>query len=120
MNTCPLVILYNTLRAEKMQIVHILKNKVSILSLHESNMSYSRVYASKTCDQKSKYSSVNKSLYDWYILACSKNVYPMGPQLIENVKQITSSLGKQNLWGQVATKMEEVLRKRISNQWGIR
>ena len=83
----------------KTQIAHILKNKESILSLYESNMSCSRVYASKTCDRKSEYSAVNKSLYDWYVLACSKNIYPMGPQLIEKAKQIASFLGKQKFVG---------------------
>ena len=62
----------------KKQIAYILKNKESILSLYESNMSCSRVYASKTCGRKSEYSDVNKSLYDWYVLACSKNIFPSG------------------------------------------
>ena len=86
-------------QCRKTQIAYILKNKESILSLYESNMSCSRVYASKTCDRKSEYSDVNKSLYDWYVLACSKNIFPMGPQLIEKAKQIASSLGKQKFMG---------------------
>ena len=36
---------------------------------------------------------VNKAPYDWYILACSKNVYPTGPQLVEKAKQIAEWLG---------------------------
>ena len=42
---------------------------------------------------------MNISLYDWYVLACSKNIFPMGPQLIEKAKQIASSLGKQKFTG---------------------
>ena len=93
----------------KAQIAYILKNKESIVSLYESNMSCSRVYASKMCDRKSEYSDVNKSLYDWYVLACSKNIFPMGPQLIEKAKQIASPLGKQTFMGSkwLARKMEE-------------
>lgn len=83
----------------RMQIAHILKNKESIISLYESNSSCSRVNTSKTCGRQSEYSDVNKSLYDWYVIACSKNVFPMGPQLIEKAKQIANSLGKHDFKG---------------------
>ena len=39
---------------------------------------------------------VNKALYKLYLLACSKNIYPGGPQLIEKAKLIADQLGKQN------------------------
>ena len=62
----------------KTQIAKILKSKESILSMYESNASSSRVLTSKTCGRQS---DINKSLYEWYTLACSKNIFPMGPQL---------------------------------------
>ena len=36
---------------------------------------------------------VNKALYEWYLLACSKNIFPGGPQLIEKAKEIAETLG---------------------------
>lgn len=83
----------------KTQIAKILKSKESILSMYESNASSSRVLTSKTCGRQSEYGDVNKSLYEWYTLACSKNIFPMGPQLIEKAKQIATSLGKDEFKG---------------------
>ena len=83
----------------KTQIASILKTKASILSLYESNASSSRVLTAKTCGRRSEYDDVNKSLFDWYTLACSKNVFPTGPQLMEKAKQIASCLGKEDFKG---------------------
>ena len=83
----------------KTQIAKILKSKESILSLYESNASGSRVLANKTCGRQSEYADINKSLYNWYTLACSKNIFPMGPQLIEKAKQIATCLGKHEFKG---------------------
>ena len=38
----------------------------------------------------SEYAKINEALYDWYVLATSKNIFPMGPQLVEKAKQIDS------------------------------
>ena len=83
----------------KTQIAKILKSKESILSLYESNSSGSRVLANKTCGQQSEYADINKSLYNWYSLACSKNIFPMDPQLIEKANQIATCLGKHEFKG---------------------
>ena len=80
----------------KYQIAQILKNKESILSLYESNASMS---VSKTSGRQCEYADVNTTLYDWYTSACSKNIFPMGPQLVEKAKQIASSLGKHDFKG---------------------
>ena len=42
------------------------------------------------------------ALYEWYLLACSKNIYPDGPQL----KEIAERLGKSDFKGTVR-EMEE-------------
>lgn len=58
----------------------ILKNKESILLDYESN--------AFTCEKRraSEFSVVNKALYQWYCMACSKNIYPCGPQLCAEAK----------------------------------
>ena len=61
---------------EKTQIGKILKQKESLLSMYESNASGSRVHTNKT-SSVSEYEEINKSLYEWYTLGCSKNIFPM-------------------------------------------
>ena len=80
----------------KTQLAKILKDKESLLSLHSRNISSTRVI---TGGRKSEYDEINKTLYDWYTLACSKNVFPAGPQLIEKAKQIAAVLGKSEFKG---------------------
>ena len=48
------------------------------------------------CGRQCDYRDVNESLYEWYILAYSKNICPMGPQLTEKAEQITTCLGKHD------------------------
>ena len=38
-------------------------------------------------------------MYERYLLACSKNIYPDGPQLIEKARGITHRLGKTEFKG---------------------
>ena len=73
------------------------KDKESILSLFESNSSGNRVHTSKA-PRMSEYAKVNEALYDWYVLAISKNIFP---QLVEKAKQkqIAEQLGKHNFKG---------------------
>ena len=40
----------------------------------------------------SEFSEVNEALHKWYLLACSKNIYPSGPQLCKKVKEIAKRL----------------------------
>ena len=77
----------------KMQVSEILKNKETILAVCESNASTSKK------PQLSKYSDVNEKLYKWYTMACSKNIYPGGPQLIAKAKDIAVRLGKADIEG---------------------
>ena len=57
-------------------------NKESIIELYESNMSSTNVLSRKRC-RESDFSEVNEALYSWYLLATSRNIYPIGPQLCE-------------------------------------
>ena len=68
------------------------KNIVSILGLYESNHLGSRVHTSVS-PRSSDYSEFNEALYNWFILATSKNIFPMGPRLVEKVRQIAEQLG---------------------------
>ncbi len=80
------------------QVAQIIKNKDSILALFKANASGSRIYSTKvsrTCE----YEDINKALYEWYVLACSKHVYPGGPQLIEKAKVIAEKLGNESFKG---------------------
>ena len=58
----------------------------------------SRVYTNKT-SRVSEYEEINKSLYEWYTLACSKNNFPMGPHLAEKTRKIAERLGKHDCKG---------------------
>ena len=77
----------------KTQVSEILKNKETILAAYESNASTSKK------PRLSKYSDVNEKLYEWYTMACSKNIYPDGPQLTAKAKEIAVRLGKADFEG---------------------
>ena len=78
----------------KTQIFMIIKQKDSILSMYEANMS--KTYK---MGRNSDYVDVNKALYEWYTLACSRNIYPGGPQIAEKGRQIAARLGKTGFTG---------------------
>ena len=61
----------------KTQIGQILKNKESIMSLYKSN----RSARMKKLSRVSTFEDVNKALFEWYSIACSKNIYPGGHKL---------------------------------------
>ena len=82
----------------KTQISKIIKNKDSILSMYEANVSHTTKHDSKM-SRVSEYADINKALYEWYTLACSKNIYPGGPQIAEKGRKITSALGKPEFKG---------------------
>ena len=77
----------------KTQIAGILKAKAEILALYEENRS-DRLQLTRKRAHKSKFADVNESLYEWYLLAVSKNIHPAGPQLSEKAKEIAVRLGK--------------------------
>lgn len=81
----------------KTQVGQILKSKESLLAMYESNASGSRVHTGNS--RPSEFAEVNKALYEWYVIACSKNIYPGGPQLREKAKQIAEHLGKSGFKG---------------------
>ena len=76
------------------QIYTQLKNKDTIFAMYESNASSSSLKY-----RSSEYSEINEKLYEWYLLACSKNIYPDGPQLIEKAREIAQRLGKTEFKG---------------------
>ena len=46
-----------------------------------------------------EFAEINESLYKWYTLATSRNIYPAGPQLCEKARQIAEKLGVDNFKG---------------------
>ena len=80
------------------QVAQIVKNKESIMSLFRANASGSRIHSAKV-SRACEFEEVNKALDKWYLLVCSRNIYPGGPQLIEKAKLIAEQLGKQNFKG---------------------
>ena len=78
----------------KMTVSDILKiYSETILAAYECNAS-----TSKKC-RVSKFSDINERLYEWYTMACSKNIYPGGPQLIAKAKEIAVRVGKADFQG---------------------
>lgn len=55
--------------------------------MFKSNTSGSRVDATAKF-HSSKFMNVNKPLYKWWILACSKIIFPGSMQLIEKAKEM--------------------------------
>jgi hypothetical protein len=82
-----------TFSCGKTQISCILKAKDSVMSLYEANRSDDLQLTRKRA-RTSEYADVNDALYQWYLLACSKNIYPAGPQLTEKAKEIAAAIGK--------------------------
>ena len=74
-------------RCGRTQIAHILENKQAILSLFESNTSGRKIHSTKIA-HVSEFEEVNRALYEWNLLASSKNIFRGGPQLTEKAKQI--------------------------------
>ena len=46
--------------------------------------------------RESMFSQLNDTLYSWYLLAVSKNIYPDGPQLSEKAREIANQLGVED------------------------
>ena len=74
-------------KVSKTQVSDILKNNESIQTAFESNV------ATHQKPRISKFASVNEALYEWFRMACAKNIYPSGPQLIAKAKEIATRLG---------------------------
>ena len=79
----------------KTQIAGIIKSKVEILALYEANRSDTLQLTRKRA-RKSEFSDVNEALYEWYLIAVSKNIYPGGSQLREQAKLIAERLQKSD------------------------
>ena len=67
------------------QIDTILKNKVLILSLYPQEVEYT---LARQPMLPSMLKLMKSCMIGIYVLATSKNIFPMGPQLVEKAKQI--------------------------------
>ena len=75
----------------KTQASTILKNKVTILESYEGNAS-SDICRSLKRARTSQFADVNDRLYDWYLMAVHKNIYPDGPKICQKAKEIAQHL----------------------------
>ena len=105
----------------KTQIAYILNNKAAILSLFHQHAPGSRHITGKS--RVSEFADVNEALYKWFCIACSKNIYPGGPELIEKAKEIADKLGKTNFkgsrgWFDKSKKRFNVKQLKISGESG--
>ena len=73
------------------QVAMILKHRESILTIYASNASDKRVQISNV-PHTSVYATVNKHLYEWYTLACSKNI----PKIMRQPPKIRHKRCSQN------------------------
>ena len=73
------------------QISSLLKNKESILELYEANAASESV-SSRKRSRSCEFFDINEALHKWYLLACSKNIYPVGSQLCKKAKEIAERL----------------------------
>ena len=106
----------------KTQISVIFKMKQRIKDLYEANASGQHYQTSKRF-RESKFSQVNDTLYSWYHLAVSKNVYSDGPQLCEKVREIRRRLGvndfiASNSWLDQWKKKHNICKMTISGESG--
>ena len=77
------------------QISSILKQEDDILKLYEANQASESICLRKRC-RPCEFSEINEALHKRYVIACSKNVYPVGPQLCEKAKEIAERLRVPN------------------------
>ena len=106
----------------KSQIASIHKSKESILELYESNLPSETMRSRKT-SRTSEFVDVNEALHKWYLLAVSRNIYPVGPQLCEKAKEIAKHLEIPNFkasngWLDRWKKRYNVKRMKISGESG--
>ena len=80
----------------KPQVSGILKDKAKYLNLYESNASSKLV---RKRDRTAQYGGINEALYDWYLLAVSKNIFPDGSQLVLKAKEIADRIGEHEFKG---------------------
>ena len=73
------------------QLYSIIKQKEAITNAYETNASSSSHSLGHRC-RKSTFSDINDRLYEWYLLACSKNIYPDGPTLKSKAQEIAAKL----------------------------
>ena len=75
----------------KTQVYSILKNKAAIIESYECNGANDSRRSLKQC-RKSPYAQINDLLYEWFLVAVRKNIYPDGPTLCEKAQKIAKRL----------------------------
>ena len=76
----------------KTQVYTIIKNKTATVELYESNDFSDLRHCSRERSRTSQFTEVNDLLYEWYLVAVRKNIYPDGPTLCEKAREIVKRL----------------------------
>lgn len=82
-------------KCSKTQVYNILKDKATIIQLYESNISSSVCHSTQR-SRTSPFAQVNDLLYEWYLVALRKNIFPDGRTLTEKARQIAERLNVTN------------------------
>lgn len=75
----------------KTQVYKVLKDKATTVQRYESNSS-NDIRRSLKHSRKSPSARINDLLYEWFLVAVGKNIYPDGPKLCEKAREIAKRL----------------------------
>ena len=75
----------------KTQVYQILKDKAAIIERYEANVT-GNLRRSLKESRKSPYAGINDLLYQWFLVAVRKNIYPDGPTLCAQALEIAKHL----------------------------
>ena len=85
---------------KKVEVINYQQNPTtSIRALGEKFQCGKNASGSRHITGTSEYVEVNEALYKWFCIACTKNIFPGGPKLMEKAKEIADKLGKPNFTG---------------------
>jgi len=75
----------------KMQVYQILKDKAAIIERYEANVTGNLRWSLKE-SRKLPYAEINDLLYQWFLVAVRKNIYPDGPTLCAQALEIAKCI----------------------------
>ena len=64
--------------------------------MNSLSQTFQVIVSSSERSRPCEFSEINESLYKWYTLATTRNIYPAGPQLCEKARQIAEQLDIDN------------------------
>ena len=74
------------------KLAHLFECGRTQISTKQASESFSSWKKCRPCESF----EINQVLHKWYPVACSKNMYPVGPQLCEKAKDLAERFGVAN------------------------